>query len=235
MISRNRLSVLPQAAIRAAAVALVAGFALLATPALATTFTVHSYELGERISLYDGRQVNTALLDASLGDMRGAWLCVDLDTYITTSAYNVRAVLDPFVDPSPADEAPRDFAWAGFVMNSFGFDVDRLVSATVTRVQAITGVQAALWDGLYGGGIVNEKTLSDGARSVFHMVMASFEPLGGEVEGGNGGDYFADGNAQVVDLVGNQDQIFTKPIPEPSAALVFGIGALLVSAARRRA
>ena len=38
----------------------------------------------------------------------------------------------------------------------------------------------------------------------------------------------------IVDLVGHQDQVFSKPIPEPSAALVFGLGALLVMATRRK-
>lgn len=208
---------------------------LFAASASATTFTVHGFELGERITVFGSRSVNTALLDVSLDAMRGESFCVDLDTYISTSAYDVRAVLDPFVDPAPADEAPRDLAWAGFVMNNFGFDVGQLVSATVTRVQAITGVQAAIWEGIYGGNVVDDSSLSAGAQEIFFRILnAGGGWIGGGADGGEpGGGFALEGPAVVVDLANNQDQVFTKPIPEPSAALVFGIGALLVGATRR--
>jgi hypothetical protein len=146
---------------------------------------------------------------------------VDLDTHISRGVYQVRGVLDAYSDPSPADEAPRDFAWAGHVMDHYGYDVDLLVTSSVSRDQAITGVQAAIWEGIYAGSIVNVDSLSLGARSVFDEIMAS-------------GLRVADGPALVIDLVGAQDQIISNPVPEPSAALVFGLGSVLAGTAIRR-
>jgi hypothetical protein len=198
---------------------LFGGALLFAAPAAATTFTVHGWELGEKVDLIDGRQVWTALLDVDIDGQAGASFCVDLDTHISMSAYNVRALLDPFTGSSPADEAPRDFVWAGHVMESFG-DVDALVSASLTRKQAITAVQAAIWEGIYGASVIDVSTLSLGALSMFDTIMASSPgaPRGASV---------------VVELVGKQDQIATRPIPEPSAAVAFGLGTLLVARARR--
>ena len=145
--------------------------------------------------------------------------CVDLDTYIGVGSYPIRALLDPYTATTPAGEAPRDFAWAGLVMENFGFDIDALVSATVTRKQAITGIQAAIWEGLYGGGIVLAPSLSDGARSVFDTIM--------------GAQMAATGASVIAEMEGVQDQITTAPIPEPTAGLVFGIGLVIISASRR--
>jgi len=134
----------------------------VSAPALALGFTVHGYDLGERIELTSGRNVWTAELDVSLETVADhvASFCVDLDTQISRADYNVRSVLDAYADPSPADETPRDFAWAGHVMDHYGYDIDRLVTSDVSRDQAITGVQAAIWEGLYGGGIVDADSLS---------------------------------------------------------------------------
>ncbi len=194
---------------------------LCAGPAAATTFTVHGWELGEKIDLTDGRRVWTAILDVDIDGEAGVAFCVDLDAYISTSAYDVRALLDPFTSPSPSDETPRDFAWAGHVMESFGLGLDALVSTAITRSQAITGVQAAIWEGIYGGGIVEALSMSTGAQSIFYQIMGSTPGA-------------PQGTSVIVDLAGNQDQIASQPIPEPSAALVFGIGALLVAGVRRR-
>ena len=197
------------------------GALLFAGPAAATSFTVHGWELGEKIDLKDGRSVWTAILDVDIDGEAGVAFCVDLDSYITTSAYNVRALLDPFTSPSPADETPRDFAWAGHVMESFGTDVDALVSAAITRAQAITGVQAAIWEGIYGGGIVDVLSISSGAQSVFQQIMDTKPGV-------------PQGTSVIVDLAGNQGQIVSRPIPEPSAALAFGIGTLLIAGVRGR-
>lgn len=211
--------------------ALIAGAFLLAAPAAATTFTVHGYELGERITLESGRRVWTAQFDASLDDVRGISYCVDLDTYINVGSFDVRDVLDPATSGSPGFERPRDFAFAGAVMDGFGFDVDMLTGATVTRKQAITGVQAAIWDGIYGGGIVALASLTDGARSVYDRIMS--ETLGArqQLDGPA-----PEGRSVIVEMVGKQDQVFTNPVPEPGAALAFALGALLVrgAASRRR-
>ena len=44
---------------------LLLGALLCAGPAAATTFTVHGWELGEKIDLTDGRRVWTAILASS--------------------------------------------------------------------------------------------------------------------------------------------------------------------------
>lgn len=204
--------------------------ALVATaaPSFASSLTVHGWDLGEKIELTSGRTVWTAELDITLDGApeHQAAFCVDLDTHIGTDTYYVRAVLDAHTSPSPADEAPRDLRWAGHVMDSYGFDVDLLTGVGVTRDQAITGVQAAIWEGLYfgdGNDIINVDSLSTGARSVFETIMSS------QVAG--------DGTARVIDLVGYQDQVISgSPVPEPSAAIVFGLGALVMGkgAAKRK-
>ena len=88
-----------------------------------------------------------------------------------------------------------------------------LVGTGLTRQQAITGVQAAIWEGIYGGGVVNASSLSTGARALYRQILAStFDPTG---------------EALVVDLVRAQDQVIdriTPAVPEPSAALVFAVG-----------
>ena len=197
---------------------------LLAAPAFALDFAVHGYDLGERIELTSGRQVWTAEFDVSLETVADHVnsFCVDLDTYINVAEYDARDVLEASSTVSPSDETPRDFAWAGHVMDGYGARLDRLVTADVSRDQAITGVQAAIWEGLYGGGVVVANSLSEGARSVYERIMAGPTPIRGV------------GGSLVVDLVGAQDQIISNPVPEPSAALVFGLGSVLVGQVIRR-
>lgn len=203
----------------------LATVSLLAAPALALDFAVHGYDLGERIELTSGRRVWTAEFDVSLDTVADHVnsFCVDLDTYINIAEYEARDVLEASSTASPSDETPRDFAWAGHVMDGYGSNLDRLVTADVSRDQAITGVQAAIWEGLYGGGVVLASSLSEGARTVYDRIMAG----PGTVRG-------VGGRSLVVDLVGAQDQIISNPVPEPSAALVFGLGSVLVGHVIRR-
>lgn len=211
--------------------ALLLGAFFLSAPAAATSFTVHGYELGERITLESGRRVWTAQFDVSLDDARGISYCVDLDTYINVGTFDVRHVLDPYTAGSPPFEAPRNFAFAGSVMDDFGFDVDMLTGSLVTRKQAITGVQAAIWDGIYGGGIVRLSSLSAGARSVYDTIMGETLGLQQLLDGP-----VRSGNSVIVEMVGKQDQVFSNPVPEPGAAFAFALGALIVrgAASRRR-
>lgn len=193
-----------------------------APSASAASFTVHGYELGERIRLQDGGRVWTAELDVTLDEKKGSSFCVDLMTHIGVGHYTTRSVLNPYTGASPADEHPRDFAWAGYVMDTYGKDLSLLMHGGVSKTQAITGVQAAIWEGIYAGPVVQRESLSDGARSVFDQIMnTAFDP--GMM-----------GNALVVELQGNQDQVFSNPVPEPAAAMVFGMGMLIVSQAVRR-
>lgn len=200
---------------------------LAAAPAIALDFRVHGYELGERIGLTDGRRVYTAELDASVEGIEGRvdTFCVDLDTTISSPAsYHARALLDAYTGVSPAGERPRNFAWAGFVVDQFA--VDTLAVDGITRRQAITGVQSAIWEGIYGGGVVNVGSLSTGARSVYEQIMGS-SPA-------SLADFAPTGRALIVELDGVQDQVFSSPVPEPGAAMLFGLGIALAGRHTRR-
>lgn len=191
-----------------------------AAPAAAVSFTVHDYQLGEQIELTNGNHVWTAELDVTLGNKHSTSFCVDLDTHISRSTYQTRGVLDAYTSPSPADERTRNFAWAGYVMDVFGHDLSVLTGGGVTRTQAITGVQAAIWEGIYGGGVVNASSLSSGARSIFDEIMGS--------------QYFVAGHALIAELRCHQDQVVSNPVPEPAAAMVFGVGLFIVGRGVRR-
>ncbi len=54
-----------------------------------------------------------------------------------------------------------------------------------------------------------------GAREIFDMIVANVGPL------------LLIGSL-IVDLSNNQEQVIANPVPEPSAALVFGLGRVLV-------
>jgi hypothetical protein len=108
-------------------------------------------------------------------------------------------------------------------METFGADVAQLVTTGITRAQAITGVQAAIWQGIYGGNMVSRSSLSAGARLVYDEIMRSRD---------TGTD-----NSWIAEFRGYQDQVWgggTRPIPEPSAALVFGLGTLVTGTVLRR-
>ena len=202
----------------------IAATFFFALPSLALDFTVHGYDLGERIELTSGRRVWTAEFDVSLETVADhvASFCVDLDTYIGVGSYPTIGVYDAATAaPGPSPSGDRNFAWAGHVMTNYGASLDSLVSDTVSRDQAITGVQAAIWEGLYQGAVVNADSLSAGAREIFDMIVAHVGPL-------------TPGGALIVDLPNNQDQVISNPVPEPSAALVFGLGTVLVGSLTRR-
>ena len=214
--------------------ALLATAALLfAAPAMALDFQVHGYDLGERIQLQSGRNVWTAELDVSLETVADhvASFCVDLDTHIGVATYAGASYMDASSAPDgPSPSGPRDFGWAAHVMSHFGNDLDQFVGGLITRDHAITGVQAAIWEGLYGehDDTINRSSLSSGAQSVFDQVMGEWNALVWRDAPGM--------NALVVDLPNNQDQIIvvTNPVPEPSAALVFGLGTVIAGRFARR-
>ncbi len=196
-----------------------------ANTSMALGFTVYGYDLGENIALVGGQRVWTAELNVGLEGVADhtTSFCVDLYSSIGPGSYTVANVLDAYSSPSPAGETPRNFAWAGHVMENFG-KVDLLVTAGITRDQAITGVQSAIWEGIYGGGKIDRSSLSSGAQQIYDKILAT--------------NVTGDGNAVVVDLRGWQDQVIigSNPVPEPSAALVFGMGTLVAGGfVRRRA
>ena len=195
-----------------------------ASASQATGFTVHSYQLGERIALTNGTRVWTAQLDVSVENLVShvPSFCVDVFSPITVGQYDARGILDADTAVAPTDERARNFAWAGHVMETFGGDVASLVSSGITRAQAVTGVQAAIWQGIYGANMVNRTSLSVGARAVYDRIMRTQDS--------------GVGDALIVELRGRQDQVLIGPraIPEPSAALVFGLGTLVAGSALRR-
>jgi len=194
---------------------------VFAAPATAGSITVLGWESGEVITLAKGGNVQTALLDVTLNGVSGNSFCVDLDHTIGQSTYNVRALLTPAEATAspPPGETPRNFVWAGQVVNQYGKALDSF-GPGITRRQAITGTQAAIWEGIYGGGIVDASSLSAGARFVYDTVLAN---AGGST-----------GNVKIVELNDRQDQTFQPAIPEPSAALVFGVGLLITAAGGKR-
>lgn len=213
---------------------LAAAALLLATPVMALDFQVHGYDLGERISLQSGRSVWTAELDVSLETVADhvSSFCVDLDSYIGVSTYSGASVLDASTaPPGPSPSGDRNFAWAGHVMASYGHDIDPLVDADTTRDHVITGVQAAIWEGLYGAAddTVDRGSLSSGAQRIFDRVMTDFAGFGVSLAGAAPPSHGAHTQALIVDLPSNQDQVLivSNPVPEPSAALVFGLGTIV--------
>ena len=195
-----------------------------ASSSQATGFTVHSYELGERITLTNGTRVQTAMLNVSVEDLVShvPSFCVDVFTPITVGEYDARGILDADTAVAPTGERARNFAWAGHVMETFGSNVAALVTTGITRAQAITGIQAAIWQGIYGGNMVVRTSLSYGARAIYDRIMRTVDA--------------GEGDALVVELRGRQDQIIVgpHPVPEPSAALVFGLGTLVAGTVLRR-
>lgn len=204
---------------------LVLAAALLgASSSQATGFTVHSYELGERITLTNGTRVQTAMLDVSVENLVShvPSFCVDVFTPITVGYYDARGVLDADTAVAPTGERARNFAWAGHVMETFGNEIASLVTTGITRSQVITGVQAAIWQGIYGGNMIVRTSLSTGARAIYDRIMRT------QIDG--------TGDSLIVELRGRQDQVIVgpHPVPEPSAALVFGFGTLVAGSVLRR-
>jgi hypothetical protein len=70
--------------------------------------------------------------------------------------------------------------------------------------------------------MISRNSLSVGARTIYDRIMRT--QISGE------------GDALIVELHGRQDQVIVgpNPIPEPSAALVFGLGTLVAGTVLRR-
>jgi len=199
-----------------------------ASSASAIGFTVHGYELGERLTLTNGTRVQAAMLNVSIENSVShvSSFCVDVYTQIGVGQYDARGVLDADTAVAPSGERARNFAWAGHVMESFGANIDALATGGITRSQAITGVQAAIWQGIYGGNTISRSSLSTGARRIYDQIMRSSLVRGND--------------SYIVELRGRQDQVVrvrppqTNPVPEPSAAVIFGLGTVVAGSVLRR-
>jgi hypothetical protein len=199
---------------------------LFAAPSFAVTFQVLGWQAGESINVtFDGanRSVLTAQFQELLDGVAGSSFCVDLSQYINRGTFSDFVVYDPTAAEGEAfaDGPPeRQFTLAAQIVNAWANDIGALASQLgVSEVQVVTGVQAAVWEAVYGDAFA-VNTMSDGAQSVYDFVL--------------GRQYDGYGATVLVYSRTRQDQMFTPPVPEPSAVLLFGTGALLVGRSLRR-
>jgi hypothetical protein len=201
----------------------IAVLALLSAPAFAVSFQVTGWDLGETVRVAFNGQAHaftTVQFHENVDGVIGTSFCADLSQVIGKTTYTNFTGYDPvnagaqsFAGGKPA----RQFAFAATIADEWGNGLGWLESELgVTRVQAITGVQAAVWEAVYGDAFsATSSSMSGGAFRVFEYVLG-FKAYDGY------------GSTQLYYSRTNQDQLFTPPVPEPSAMLAFAAGALLV-------
>jgi hypothetical protein len=207
----------------------MAALMLLAAPSFASTFTVLGWDTGEVIKVqFNGQNKSywTVQFHENVDGVVGTSFCADLSQVITKATYTNFVAYDPAVAGSQSFAAgppARQFVFAATIADRWGNDLDWLQTQLgVTQVQAITGVQAAVWEAVYGTAFTaTSASMSAGAYQVYTYVL-----------GYKG--YPGYGNTQLYYSRTNQDQLFTPPVPEPGAMVVFGAGALLVGRALKR-
>ena len=200
----------------------MAALLLFAAPSFATSFTVTGYDLGEAIRVqFNGqsRTFWTAHFQEEVDGVVGTSFCADLSQTIGVSTYTSFAAYDPAAAESAAfatGTPQRKFVFAAKIADRWGNDLGWLqTNLGVTETQAITGVQAAIWEAVYGNAFAaTSASMSAGAFQVYQHVLGS--------------KYSDYGRTLLYYSSTKQDQLFTPPIPEPSAMIVFGAGALLV-------
>jgi hypothetical protein len=199
---------------------------VLATPA--TPFEVLGYDLGRNVGIViDGtsRTVATALFYERVDGVTGTSFCTDLLQTISRGTYYDFVAIDPATAESEGFAAappPRKFVFAAEISGAWSNNIDALASSLgVLKVDAITGVQVAIWEAVYGDEF-SVSSMTDAAWKVYQHVIHI--------------DYAGYGNTLLFYSPTRQDQLFTPPVPEPSAMLAFSVGALLVGRAllRRR-
>jgi hypothetical protein len=195
--------------------------ALLSAPAFATTFQVTGWESGEtvRVSfLGSTHSYATTQFHEIVDGVAGTSFCADLSQYINVGTYGDFGAYDPAAAESAsfAYSPRRRFVWAAQIADRWGNDIGWLTSNLgVTRMQAITGVQTAIWEAVYNGNFTaTAASMSAGAWNAYQHVL--------------GATYSGYGDTLLYHSRTRQDQLFTPPVPEPSAMIVFGTGALLV-------
>lgn len=206
-----------------------AALLLLSAPAFAVSFQVTGWDLGETIRVSfagQARSFATAQFHEIVGGVIGTSFCADLSQTLGVGTYTSFTAYDPTLAESQSFAAgppARRFAFAATIVDKWGNSLSWLESKLgVTRVQAISGVQAAVWEAVYGNAFTaTSSSMSTGAYRVFEFVL-----------GFRG--YDGAGATQLYYSPTRQDQLFTPPVPEPSALVVFGAGALLIGRALRR-
>jgi hypothetical protein len=199
---------------------------LSAAPSFAATLQVLGWQAGESINVaFNGssRSVLTAHFQELLDGVAGSSFCVDLSQYINRGSFSDFVVYDPTAAEGEAfaDGPPqREFTFAAQIVNAWANNIGALASQLgVSEVQVVTGVQAAVWEAVYGDAFA-VNAMSDGAKSVYDFVL--------------GRQYDGYGATVLLYSRTRQDQMFTPPVPEPSAVLLFGAGVLLVGRSLRR-
>ncbi len=207
----------------------MAALLAFASPSFAATFTVTGWDPGEVINVqFNGQNKSfwTVHFHETVGSVVGTSFCADLSQVITKATYTNFTAYDPTAAESQAFASgppARKFAFAATIADKWGNSVSWLQNKLgVTQVQAITGIQAAVWEAVYGNAFTaTSKSMSAGAYDVYEYVL-----------GFRG--YSGYGNTQLYYSRTNQDQLFTPPVPEPGAMAVFAAGALLVGRALKR-
>ncbi len=200
-------------------------FALLlwAAPSLATTFEVLGWTAGHVVSVtFNGvnRNVLAAQFRENLDGVIGTSFCADLAQVIGKATYTDFVEYDPAAAEGASFANGRKFVLAAQIVDAWSNKLGWLESKLgVTQADAITGIQLAVWEAVYGSAFaVNFMTL--GTQSVYSHVL--------------GANYSSYGSTVLLYSRNKQDQLFTPPIPEPSAMIVFGAGVLLVGRALAR-
>jgi hypothetical protein len=210
----------------------VAALLLLSAPAFALSFQVTGWDLGETLKVTfagQSRSFHTAQFHEIVDGVVGTSFCADLSQTLGVGTYTSFAAYDPTAAESQSfatGAPPRKFTFAATIVDEWGNRLSWLENKLgVTRVQAISGVQAAVWEAIYGDAFTaTSSSMSAGAYRVFEYVLGfrGYDGVGGTLL------YYSRTH---------QDQLFTPPVPEPSALIVFGAGAILIgrSLLRRRA
>jgi hypothetical protein len=200
----------------------MAALVLFAAPSLAASFTVLGWDAGEIVKVTFNNQARsfwTVQFHEEVDGVEGVSFCADLSQTISTGTYTNFVAYDPAAaesQPFASGPPAREFAWAAQIADRWANDLDTLVTTLgVSNAQAITGVQAAIWEAVYGDAFAaTAASMSGGAWAVYQHVL--------------GQTYSSYGNTLLYHSPTRQDQLFTPPVPEPSAMFVFGAGALLV-------
>ena len=195
---------------------------LLFAAAPSFAFQVLGWDSGEVISVqFNGasRSYLTTQFRENVNGVLGVSFCTELSQTISTGTFTNFTAYDPAAaEAQPFADGPpeRSFVRAAEIANRWANSLESLVATLgVSNAQAITGVQSAIWEAVYGGAFTaTSASMTAGAWSVYQHVL--------------GQNYSGYGNTMLYHSPTRQDQLFTPPVPEPSAIVAFAAGAALV-------